>query len=61
MRKPGEVTVWDVASYKKKASIRGHARAVYSVSISPHAMLLATASADDTIKLRPLASLLSRK
>jgi WD40 repeat protein len=52
--------VFDAAAYKEKASLRGHARSVYAVAISPEGALLATASADNTIKIRSLRTLLSR-
>jgi WD40 repeat protein len=61
VRNPGEVTLWDLATYQKKAEIRGHPRVVYEVAIEPHGTLLATAGGDNTVKLRPLSSLLNRK
>ena len=48
--KSGEVTIWDVATGKELARLRGQNR-VLSVVFSPQGKILATVSSDGTVKL----------
>ena len=43
--------VWDVASRRCVATLKGHTRAVYSVAASPDGRTLATGSDDGTARL----------
>lgn len=54
----GTVRLW--GSRKRQASIKAHASAVYSVSLSPDAKTLATGSEDKTVKLWNVANLLNK-
>ena len=46
-----EVGLWDVATGKERATLKGYSEGVTSVAFSPDGMTLATGSYDDTIKL----------
>ncbi len=48
---PGELLVWDTATWQELAVLRGHALGVLGVAFSPDGMRLATAGADKTIKV----------
>jgi RNA polymerase sigma factor (sigma-70 family) len=48
---PGEIILWDPATGKQVAILRGHKAPISSVSLSPHGARLASASWDGTVKL----------
>ena len=52
----GGIQLWDVANRKKTATLTGHTGWVNSVSYSPGGALLASGSADSTVKLWDIAS-----
>lgn len=45
------IELWDVASRKKIAALRGHTGSIWSAAFSPDGASLATAGADGTVKL----------
>src|SRR5262249_33342794 len=47
----GEVVLWDIATGKEKARLKGHSRPVICVAIRPDGTILASGSADSTVKL----------
>src|ERR671930_85922 len=53
---PGEVKLWDVATRREVATLKGHQGAVWSVAFSPDGRTLATGSWDGTLKLWDVAS-----
>jgi hypothetical protein len=60
---PGEVKIWDIRTGEELASFAGHEVHVNALTFSPDGKLLATASADHTVKLwdtaawKPVATL----
>jgi RNA polymerase sigma factor (sigma-70 family) len=48
---PGEVIVWDVATGKIVATLRGHRDRIFGLAFSPDGKLLASASWDGTVKI----------
>ena len=48
---PGEIVVWSMPDKKKLASLTGHALGIWSMTISPDDKIIASASADGTIRL----------
>jgi RNA polymerase sigma factor (sigma-70 family) len=48
---PGEVIVWDIATGRVVATLKGHRDRIFGLAFSPDGRLLATASWDGTIKL----------
>src|SRR5262249_33656967 len=50
------VGLWDVATGRKRVSLRGHSRAVLCVAFSPDGARLATGSADESIRLWDVAT-----
>ena len=50
------IKLWDVASGKNTATLKGHDNDVYSVAFSPDGKTLASGSIDQTIKLWDVAS-----
>jgi WD40 repeat protein len=48
---PGEVILWDLASGRMLATLKGHTDRVFGVAFSPDGTRLATASWDGTVKL----------
>ena len=50
------IKLWDVATNKELATIKGHHQAVWSLSFSPDGKTLASASWDGTIKLWDVAA-----
>jgi WD40 repeat protein/uncharacterized caspase-like protein len=52
----GQVQVWDVASGREIATLKGHGRAVSKVAFSRDGKLLATGGTDNTIKIWDFAS-----
>jgi WD40 repeat protein len=53
---PGEVRLWDVATGKEQATLKGHKEAVVCVAYSPDGKTLASGSRDETIKLWDVAT-----
>jgi WD40 repeat protein len=47
----GRVTFWEVATCRERTSLVGHTGFVFSLAFSPDAATLATASADETVRL----------
>lgn len=47
----GTAIVWDASTYKRIATLRGHADWVNGVAYSPNGRLIATASTDRTVKV----------
>jgi hypothetical protein len=56
LRQPGEVKLWDVATQRVLASLRGHTRAVSSAVFSADGQTLITGSADTTVRFWDLTS-----
>ena len=50
------VRVWEVGSWQKVATLRGHRSGVYSVSFSPDGKFLASGSWDETVKVWEVGS-----
>jgi WD40 repeat protein len=48
---PGVIKLWDVATGKEQATIKGHTSTVICVAFSPDSKTLASGSGDKTIKL----------
>jgi WD40 repeat protein len=52
----GEIRLWDVATGKNTATLKGHAGMVWSVVFSPNGKTLASSSHDGTVKLWDVAT-----
>ena len=48
---PGEIVVWSMADKSKLATLTGHALGIWKIAISPDDKIIASASADGTIRL----------
>jgi WD40 repeat protein len=48
---PGNITLWDTATGKKRAVLEGHTAWILKISCSPDGKTLASASEDGTVKL----------
>jgi WD40 repeat protein len=57
---PGEVIIWDAATYERLATIPAHTEQTFAVVYSPDGRSLATASWDRTVKLWDLDTLLKK-
>jgi WD40 repeat protein len=47
----GTVRLWETATAKRRATLRGHTAKVFAVAFSPDGTLLASGSADQTVRL----------
>src|SRR5262245_25014816 len=48
---PGEIKLWDLTAGQELLTLKGHAGCVRGVSFSPNGKVLASGSADGTIRL----------
>src|ERR1019366_7595638 len=52
----GDIVLWDVATGKPKAVLKGHAHTVFTLAFSPDGKTLASGSGDNTVKLWDVAT-----
>lgn len=57
---PGQLASSAPSPFRKRADLKGHSSAVYSVQFSPNGQLLASASFDRTIRLWPITCFIDR-